>query len=81
MLFSVHDTRFISLFLMKTLASGLNDYPRASHPSEDEYHLDLRCWMAMAARVMARIAEFIDGQAWPSKLATNNFTVTVISCS
>ena len=60
----------------KTLTSGLDDYPRASHPTDDEYHVDLRCWMALASGLIADIAKALgeDNREYAAThaLLTNN---------
>jgi mannosyl-oligosaccharide glucosidase len=48
----------------KILPSGLDDFPRATHPSPEEYHLDLRCWMALSSRVLRHLAETFGDSDW-----------------
>uniref|UniRef100_A0A5S6QN71 Mannosyl-oligosaccharide glucosidase n=1 Tax=Trichuris muris TaxID=70415 RepID=A0A5S6QN71_TRIMR len=47
----------------KTLPSGLDDYPRASHPTEDEYHVDLFSWMLASANCMKRLSKVVNDEA------------------
>mmetsp|Transcript_13396 Transcript_13396/g.53694 ORF Transcript_13396/g.53694 Transcript_13396/m.53694 type:complete len:535 (+) Transcript_13396:4942-6546(+) len=42
--------------IIHTLASGLDDYPRAKNISEAEMHLDLACWIAWSLKSVASLA-------------------------
>lgn len=44
-----------------TFASGLDDYPRASEPGEEEYHVDLLCWVVKGCQILARLAAVVEG--------------------
>ena len=43
-----------------TFASGLDDYPRASEPGEEEYHVDLLCWVLKGCQILARLAAVVE---------------------
>lgn len=48
-----------------TLASGLDDYPRAPVPSAEEHHVDLHCWMTKATGIMAFIETTLNDSEFP----------------
>ncbi|DBA00262.1 TPA: hypothetical protein N0F65_007906 [Lagenidium giganteum] len=50
-----NDGKLIS----NTLSSGLDDYPRASLPTNREMHVDLLCWMIRASDILATIADML----------------------
>jgi mannosyl-oligosaccharide glucosidase len=54
-----------------TLSSGLDDYPRASQPSDNEMHVDLLSWMIRSSSVMAKLAEFISSEADVERFEAN----------
>ena len=55
----------------KTLTSGLDDFPRASHPTDLERHVDLRCWMALASKLMTDIGSIIGKDASKYETSAN----------
>ncbi len=70
------------MFENGVLGEGLDDYPRASHPSSAERHVDLYCWMSLASRALASIGSSI-GIApeqvclWPLLLERRTFAMVL----
>ncbi|KAF2073129.1 hypothetical protein CYY_005571 [Polysphondylium violaceum] len=46
-----------------TLASGLDDYPRPSPPTDSELHVDLSSWVAFFANSLSKISHYLKKDA------------------
>jgi mannosyl-oligosaccharide glucosidase len=57
-----------------TLSSGLDDYPRSPHPTPDEHHLDLHCWMTKGTGIMAKLGKLLSDEDKEFHLTANSIT-------
>jgi mannosyl-oligosaccharide glucosidase len=63
---------------LHTLASGLDDYPRATNRSNLEEHVDLHCWMIHSAHNLERIALALERYDLPQfKMIAEELTATL----
>jgi len=63
--FLPHSFRWRGRTQNHTLASGLDDYPRALNPSEGELHVDLQSWMVKSSQIMMNIAKVLNKDSKP----------------
>ena len=63
----------------KTLSSGLDDSPRASHPTDTERHVDLLSWVALANKVMSQVATAVGEEEDAARFRQQTSKLTSLS--